>query len=229
MRWGKFKELNVPVKFALALGLVVTGFLPGAANASVLYDNLSAATGVFTVNFISSPPQGAGPIYDSFSTLGSPFSFMHLQLVVGLDNRAPVGSFDVALYHDSGSNTPGSLAQDIATVLDSALSPTLGVVSISVPAITLAANTRYWIGLNSQNTNAGWYWSNDISGPGVANEFECIFDGCAPNIAGPFLMQVSGVEEATPLPATLPLFASGIGGLSLLGWRRKKRGSARAA
>ena len=28
---------------------------------------------------------------------------------------------------------------------------------------------------------------------------------------------------ATPLPATLPLFATGIGGLGLLGWRRKRK------
>jgi len=27
----------------------------------------------------------------------------------------------------------------------------------------------------------------------------------------------------TPLPATLPLFATGIGGLGLLGWRRKRK------
>ena len=27
---------------------------------------------------------------------------------------------------------------------------------------------------------------------------------------------------ATPLPAALPLFASALGGLGLLGWRRKK-------
>ncbi len=30
---------------------------------------------------------------------------------------------------------------------------------------------------------------------------------------------------ATPLPAALPLFASGIGALGLLGWRRKRKGS----
>jgi hypothetical protein len=30
----------------------------------------------------------------------------------------------------------------------------------------------------------------------------------------------------TPLPATLPLFATGIGGLGLLGWRRRRKASA---
>ncbi len=31
---------------------------------------------------------------------------------------------------------------------------------------------------------------------------------------------------ATPLPATLPLFATGLGALGLLGWRRKRKGTA---
>jgi hypothetical protein len=33
----------------------------------------------------------------------------------------------------------------------------------------------------------------------------------------------------TPLPAALPLFASGVGALGLLGWRRKRKNAARAA
>lgn len=35
--------------------------------------------------------------------------------------------------------------------------------------------------------------------------------------------------NATPLPAALPLFASGIGGLVLLGWRRKRKAASGAA
>jgi hypothetical protein len=34
---------------------------------------------------------------------------------------------------------------------------------------------------------------------------------------------------ATPLPAALPLFASGLGALGLLGWRRKRKAAALAA
>ena len=37
------------------------------------------------------------------------------------------------------------------------------------------------------------------------------------------------VDSATPLPATLPLFTTGLGALSLLGWRRKKKSAAFAA
>ena len=39
---------------------------------------------------------------------------------------------------------------------------------------------------------------------------------------------IAGAGAAqTPLPAALPLFASGLGGLSLLGWRRKRKAAAR--
>ena len=34
---------------------------------------------------------------------------------------------------------------------------------------------------------------------------------------------LSGAPSAVPLPATLPLFATGLAGLGLLGWRRKRK------
>jgi hypothetical protein len=37
---------------------------------------------------------------------------------------------------------------------------------------------------------------------------------------------ISEVPPAVPLPATLPLFATGLGGLGLLGWRRKRKAQA---
>jgi len=56
-----------------------------------------------------------------------------------------------------------------------------------------------------------------------SNVFEVVvqndpFDG--PNPTG---LLVSADVSAVPLPAALPLFASGISALGLLGWRRKKR------
>jgi hypothetical protein len=40
---------------------------------------------------------------------------------------------------------------------------------------------------------------------------------------------VGGGDSNTPLPAALPLFATGLGALGLLGWRRKKKAAAIAA
>ena len=39
---------------------------------------------------------------------------------------------------------------------------------------------------------------------------------------------ISDAEAMVPLPAALPLFATGIGGLGLLGWRRKRKAQAGA-
>jgi len=44
-----------------------------------------------------------------------------------------------------------------------------------------------------------------------------------------FFFTAEASNIATPLPAALPLFASGIGGLGLLGWRKKKKAAAIAA
>jgi hypothetical protein len=55
---------------------------------------------------------------------------------------------------------------------------------------------------------------------------------------GTFLTDVSGTrsnfwglapDAVTPLPAALPLFATGLGGLGLLGWRRKRKAQGAAA
>ncbi len=39
----------------------------------------------------------------------------------------------------------------------------------------------------------------------------------------------AGIDSQTPLPAALPMFATGLGALGLLGWRRKRKVAARAA
>jgi hypothetical protein len=44
--------------------------------------------------------------------------------------------------------------------------------------------------------------------------------------AGTVYGDLTGSITPTPLPAALPLFATGIGGLGLLGWRRKRKAQA---
>ena len=44
-----------------------------------------------------------------------------------------------------------------------------------------------------------------------------------PNTVDEFQMGILLQPAATPLPAALPLFATGLGGLGLLGWRRKRK------
>jgi len=62
-----------------------------------------------------------------------------------------------------------------------------------------------------------------LSGGGNYASYECA-------ICNPVRGIVSGeaIAATTPLPAALPLFASGLGGLGLLGWRRKRKKAALA-
>jgi hypothetical protein len=53
-------------------------------------------------------------------------------------------------------------------------------------------------------------------------------DGAASNNFDNPLDLPPGSWSVTPLPAALPLFATGVGGLGLLGWRRKKKAAAAA-
>ncbi len=46
---------------------------------------------------------------------------------------------------------------------------------------------------------------------------------------GPVPFSLTADITPTPLPAALPLFATGLGGLGLLGWRRKRKNAAIAA
>jgi hypothetical protein len=61
-------------------------------------------------------------------------------------------------------------------------------------------------------------------GPGVVFMSNLSGQWCAGGCAADF-GTVSQWSE-TPLPAALPLFATGIGGLGLLGWRRKRKAQA---
>jgi hypothetical protein len=45
------------------------------------------------------------------------------------------------------------------------------------------------------------------------------------NIFGPSVFVIDG-GSITPLPTALPLFATGIGGSGLFGWRRKRKAQA---
>jgi hypothetical protein len=66
-------------------------------------------------------------------------------------------------------------------------------------------------------------------GPGVGTPFNLWYNGLPGNnnLGLQNFSEVSGDFQATtPLPAALPLFATGLGGLSLLGWRRKRKAQA---
>ncbi len=101
----------------------------------------------------------------------------------------------------------------------------------------LTSGTPYWITI--ANTVDGWNWAEALNGPTIGSEmfnaqqsvgsgipFACSDGGphCGPwtSVHTDFALQVNAV----PLPGALPLFASGLAALGLLGWRRKRKAQA---
>jgi hypothetical protein len=123
-------------------------------------------------------------------------------------------------------------------VIDWNLTLSDGAVSLTIQPGTVAVS-----GLSLTATSSGLFF--DFSGVSGAffgfptDPYLCFEDAtgaCSlhpstismnlPGGIGPFLVSYSGnveIASAVPIPAALPLFASGLVGLGLLGWRRKRR------
>jgi hypothetical protein len=77
---------------------------------------------------------------------------------------------------------------------------------------------------------AGFEYTDDLSDPG-GFVIDYLFRTSMPVCCGdPALDQRSGntviATDPTPIPTAFPLFATGLGGLGLLGWRRKRKAQA---
>ncbi len=184
--------------FASLLGLAST------ANATVLYNNLSAAS------FGADSAGSFGPLADSFSTGGSSFDLSRVTVLV--DGTADGGSFEISLLSDN-STSPGSVIATTGPILDSTLPGALTAETFDLSAV-LSPDTRYWIEISSAagvTTSLGWSWSLDTSGTGVSTEFFSNASGVFSNIPGdPYQMLIS---DAVPEAPTWAMLVLGFGAL----------------
>jgi hypothetical protein len=191
--------------------------------AEAIYDNLAQASAGY--DGVGSGGLVEGPLYDSFSTgTGSGILLTGVQLLLSRSGGSS-GTTSIGIYNnDAGTSppSPGSLFATIGTVTDSSLSGTASVWNVSLgSSLSLAASTRYWVGL-STNNNASmqWWYAASGTGTGVANEF---FSNSTGNYANagdrPYQMLVTVVPE--PSLYALALVGLASGGLSM--WRRRKK------
>lgn len=194
------------------------------ANAGVLYNNIGAQA-YFADHITDTGAQAFGPLYASFSTGGYASMLTDLQLRLGVDDPADGGSVTVSLLSNAGLH-PGGLLASLGTVLDSTLSSAQSSV-IDIPIgtpIALAADTRYWIQLSSDNTSATWAYSFDLSGTGVAGEYYDNADGVYPNNSSEWPGGYQMFVTAVPEPLSVALFLSGLVGIGVM--RRRNAGGA---
>ncbi len=185
------------------LPLLLVLALSCAAGATDIFNNLDASSNGTDAVF------SFGPLADSFSTGAGGFTLASLGLKLE-DVGSPTGSFTIQLLSDNNIS-PGNPIYTIATVQDSSLTNSLQdyFFTLAQPQV-LDPNTRYWIGLSSNNNSvAYWSWSVDTSGVGVAGEYFANQNGIFTDNNGAYQMEISDVPE----PGTLMMLGTGVVGV----------------
>ncbi len=140
-----------------------------------------------------------------------------IQHIVGSPNSGTT----ISLYTNVGGNLGTSISSWILGPLPDFFSAP-GVTSISgITGIHLTAGSSYFLLAEAAGNDwNAWNWNDQsVSGPTVLTGVP------GTSLLGAFrvLGDATATEAATPLPAALPLFASGAGLIGLIGWRRKKK------
>jgi hypothetical protein len=226
---------------AATLAAVFFGSAQVSATPVTLFDSITGSTANAADNIYS-----AGPLYASFSTGSSAATLTEIDVMLNGGTSGSGETVSVSLFSSNESSTPYPTAESLLASLGSINSVSSGDNEYSLNSLSdsLVANTRYWIELTSNASSvAGWDYTSNTSGTGVSTEYwqanYTPSPGSVPNAGNnqngdgyfpnPYEMIVTADQVGTtPLPATLPLFASGLGAIGLLGWRRKRKAQAAA-
>jgi uncharacterized protein (TIGR03118 family) len=147
----------------------------------------------------ANPATGGGGVVDTFDESGNFLA----RIATGGSLSSPwgVAIAPAGFGQFGGDLLVGNFATNSISVFDSATLALLGSIAINGPGGLLAL--EFGNGQNGGNTDTLYFTEES--------------DGLFGAIDSP---------TATPLPAALPLFATGIGGLGLLGWRKKRKAQA---
>jgi hypothetical protein len=119
-----------------------------------------------------------------------------------------------------------SFASGSISRTDTGVNSSINIVSL--PNVVLGAGT-YWLTVHGPSILEQFTWLGQFETPANGDNSLIQFgpDPDNPTLTLPRNMDarfsLSGDLIVTPLPAALPLFASGLGVMGLLGWRRKRK------
>jgi hypothetical protein len=183
------------------------------------------ATADTLLNTIGSDPfVGGGYSVGQNLSLALQFSAGGDSLVTGVEAYIPSGLFQLGLMPDSAGLPSGTfVAGDVVTISTSGPGP----VNLTSLNWSITPGSFYWLVGAATPPNSGgfsWQFSSTATNVSAVDDGGWAPFGPTPNFPPEAI--VIGSAASTPLAPAFPLFATGLGGLGLLGWRRKRKAQA---
>jgi hypothetical protein len=208
-----------------AFAALVAAFVAPCASASTIIDTINGNTffqsSGYRVTNVTSPTSYFQSIALPF-TSASATTITTIDAYIGTTDAVPTGSVDLGIMADSGGLPSATFIYD--SVVSLALTSPVSLNSLSW---SIAGGLQYWlVAIAVDGTDAGWNMNNInlptsalASGHGDASSISWgVIDWYLPEAR-----ITDDAVSAVPLPAALPLFATGLGALGLLGWRNKRK------
>lgn len=220
--------------FLLGIGIAaVVSAGASSSQATTVYDTISGGS-------YSSGGWTIGTINFGNSTYSYTAAVQFTPTVTGY-----IDSLKLSLFGGSSgvvqifSNAAGLLGSSLGSLALNE-SPTYGTFASGTYAsgVTLNQGTSYWIVATSANPSQAWYYMNLGSPRSVVNYLAqgpgnqaLVTTGTynSYNSSTALGLTVDIAPAPTPLPASLPLLATGLGAMCFLAWRGKKKRSAAPA
>jgi hypothetical protein len=206
----------VRFKFIATVGfLVLFGLMP-RASAATIFDTTGGTTFICCGGWaVSNIPGGSQQSIALRFNSASAVTVTDITAYLGSANG---GSVDFGIMSNNGL-TPSGTFLFHQTV-------SLGPSPINLSSLnwSISGGVDYWLtAIADLGTEVGWNFNDNLIG---LLGFSHFVNGTEVWESGVNLFPkaiISSNEIVTPVPAALPLFATGLGALGLLGWRRKQR------
>ena len=233
----KLKIADANKRTLLAAPMLVAAIIYSAqANATTISQTLGG------VDFMSGTKVGAGtfnttsagepPPFNAFigsDVSGPNFSASWTFSYGAIADTITGATLEIGLLDADSSAAPGNTVSSYTISVGSNVVDLTALLNTAMEADAGLNSYEYWDTITLPNSALSLLAGGSprvsltLQGPGLGVLGTTTYNGAALDFS---TIAIDTVGTATPLPAALPLFATGLGAMGLLGWRRKRKAQA---